>query len=126
MKSIFSGIFIGFCYFFIGVLINLFLIVYFDLFNSFLNEFIFLVVIAIFSYLNIKNPKFGLLFGLVVSFVTEVFSSFFGTYPFGYLFSYPELWVAFAILVFRFVGFPVAGYLGSYLLTRREQNKSRN
>lgn len=118
-KAIFAGLGIGVLYFFIGVLLNLFLIIYFDLPHTFLNEFIFLVFIAFFSYFTFKNPRFGLVFGFVVSLVAEIISSFFGTYPFGYLFSYPELWVAFAILVFRLIGFPVVVFLGSYLWTKR-------
>jgi hypothetical protein len=130
MESIINGIFVGGLYFFGEFVYNfLSLDLSMNLSSTFVVEFIFIVVIAFFSYWKIKSTKFGVLFGLVVPLATEIISAiFYGALPFGYLGLFADAEYAgllFAILAIRYVGFPIAGFYGSYVWIGKEQSKTR-
>ena len=123
-QSIIFGLFIGFFYFVIGTIVYTFELLI-SLANTFVVEFVFIVVVAILSCWRIKSPKFGFVFGLLVPLVPEIFSIFYGAFPFSYLdlLLYPGIGgVVFANLIIRFVGFPVAGFFGSYVWKIRKEN----
>jgi hypothetical protein len=117
-QSIGYGLLIGFIYLIVSQM-NTFPI-------TFVVEFVFIVIVAVFSYWRIKSLKFSILFGLVVTLVPEIFGIlFFGALPFGYmvLFVYPEFTVLFFVIsIVRFVGFPIAGFFGSYIWRIRKEN----
>jgi hypothetical protein len=123
-QSIIYGFFIGFSYFVIGQVFYVFLIAV-NLLQPFVVESIFAVIVAVFSYRRIRSLKFGILFGLVVALVPEIFGIFFGFLPVGYMFwfVYPDFSVLFfAMSLFRFVGFPFAGFFGSNIWRIRKEN----
>lgn len=126
-QSIGYGLLIGFLYLIVSQIVYTFytLSFFLNLPITFVVEFVFIVIVAVFGYWRIKSLKFGILFGLVVTLVPEIFGIFFGALPLGYmvLFVYPEYSVLlFVILVIRFVGFPFAGFFGSYIWRIRKKN----
>ena len=123
-QSIIFGLFIGFFYFVIGTIVYTFK-PQTNLAGTFVVEFVFIVIVAILSYWIIKSPKFGFVFGLLVPLVPEIFSIFYGAFPFSYLdlLIHPGFSaVLFANLVIRFVGFPVAGFFGSHIWRIKKEN----
>jgi hypothetical protein len=126
-QSIGYGLLIGFFYLIVSQIVYTFftLAFFLNLPITFVVEFVFIVIIAVFSYWRIKSLEFGILFGLVVTLVPELFGIFLGALPFGYmvLFVYPEYtFLLFLILVVRFVVFPFAGFFGSYIWRIRKEN----
>jgi hypothetical protein len=123
-QSIIHGFFIGVLYFGVGIIVYTFE-PQINLASTFVAEFVFIVIVAVSSYWRIKSLKFGILFGLVVTLIPEIFSLLYGTFPFSYLdlLLYHEVGaVVITNLVIRFVGFPFAGFFGSYIWKIRKEN----
>ena len=90
------------------------------LIGIFLIEIIFMVAVAVFSYRKIKSLKDGVLFGFGAALVSALFFVVFPVISFAF-FVYSEFaGLDFVILAFRFVGFSIGGFFGSYVWVSRQ------